>query len=274
MGEGDAGSRCPLLFSYVAGSPATERPSTASDSCAATRNRAAACRIKVTFKIEGETDVRRIILVSLLVWGIVAGSAAFAAQKTATVKANRDAGFEEFSRMLGLTKKQQDSIKAIVTRGEADMRKLAASKESDKTKQTKMRTLMGETQRKFLAVLTPAQKQKYAQMMQKAQTAARSQQRKAPTVRGNSPQPQPANRMTFAEAMAKRLSRVKLTSQQKTKTDAILKDFAKKHAANKKDSKLDPAKKRAKADALKGEAMQKINAVLTASQRAAFEKGL
>jgi Spy/CpxP family protein refolding chaperone len=218
--------------------------------------------------------VRRAILVSLIVWGIVAGTAAFAVQKQPSVKTQQAAGFEEFSRKLGLTKKQQDSIKAIAAKSETDMRKLHASKESDKSKNTKMRALVVEAQSKILAVFTPEQKKKYTQMIQQAQASARPRPANAPAVSGKSPQPHPADRMTFAEAMAKKLSRLKLSSQQKAKTDAILKDFVKKHAANKKDPKLDPTKKRAKADALKGEAMKKIDAVLTPSQRAAFKKGL
>ncbi len=147
------------------------------------------------------------------------------------------------------------------------MRKLHASKESNPSKEAKQRKLAEGTQKKVAAVLTPAQRKKLDEM-----TRARVKTRSQPSA--NNPSGQPRHRMSFADAMQKKLSRVKLTSTQKTKTDAILKDFSKRHTAIRNDQKLDPAKLRAKSNDLKGQTMKKIEAVLTPAQRKEFAKSL
>ena len=109
--------------------------------------------------------MRKLALILLI---LVTAAAASAAVKTTPPKKSpakqRDEAFARLSKDLGLSKKQQDSIRAIYTKAEADMRRLHASKESNQSKQTKQRKLAEDTQKKVAAVLTPAQRKKLDEM--------------------------------------------------------------------------------------------------------------
>lgn len=185
------------------------------------------------------------------------------------MQSQKTAAIADMSRKLGLSKQQQNSVLAIMNKVEADMKKVAASKATDKEKRTRMAAIGVDGQKKFMAVLTSAQRKKLQDTMHAQMEPA---QRHGPGPHKVQLQPV-QQKVSFADAMQRKLGRLKLTETQKTKTDAIMKDFVKKHTALKHDPKIG-ANRREKANELKGQTIAKIKAVLTPSQIKEFEKRL
>lgn len=219
--------------------------------------------------------MRKSFLVSLIVFFVLAiSSPLLAVTRSQSAKADGAAELAQLKKALGLSQKQCDSIEAIMKKVTEDLRKNAESKASSKAKADKQQAIGMGAQQEFVAVLTPAQRKKLTDMMQaQVQSRARAEanMRSAATATKAKPGPQPTTqpgpRMSYIEVVRTKLSRVGLSKAQKAKTDLIISDFEKKHAALKKDQKLAPDKKKTKAAILKGGAMTKIKAVLTPEQR-------
>lgn len=204
-------------------------------------------------------------LLALMIICVVAGaSACLAVQKTQppTAEAQMAKAAEEFSRQLGLSKKQSESFKAIMKNVYAEMGKIAASKLSSDQKRMRAEKLQKAAQAKVLALLTPAQRKKLDEMTRPKPTPAVATA------------PHPENRMTFADAIQAALGDLKLSKDQARKSDAIIKDFRKRHAALKQSSTLAPPARKEKADALKSETVSKLNAILTPAQQKQFKARL
>lgn len=157
---------------------------------------------------------------------------------------------------LGLSKKQADSISAIMEKTREEMRKIHASKESDEAKRRKMDAMQTESRKKVNAVLTPAQRKKLEQMIE-------SRRPMGPGFRPGEMRRGPgfANRVRFV------LQDLKLTQTQKSKTDAALTDFEKKADAIKSDPKNTREQRLQKMDALRRATLAKVSAALNADQQ-------